>query len=63
MVLTFDGDILNIIGIQDDILKKIFRKYDPIQRMTIDRDSGYMNDYFSITKGQLIGLYAFATTK
>ena len=30
-------------------------------RMIISRDSGLLNDYFSITKGQLIDLYAFAT--
>ena len=29
--------------------------------MIISRDSGLLNDYFSITKGQLIDLYAFAT--
>ena len=29
--------------------------------MIIDRDSGNINDYFAITKGQLIDLYAFST--
>ena len=29
--------------------------------MIISRDSGLLNDYFSITKGQLIDLYAFAS--
>ena len=37
------------------------RKFDPVLRMIIDRDSGLLNDYFSITKGQLIDLYAFAS--
>ena len=29
--------------------------------MIIDRDSGNINEYFTITKGQLIDLYAFCT--
>ena len=37
------------------------RKFDPVLRMIISRDSGLLNDYFSITKGQLIDLYAFAS--
>ena len=37
------------------------RKFDPIRRMIISRDSGLLNEYFSITKGQLIDLYYFAT--
>ena len=39
----------------------MFRKFDPITRMIIDRDSGLLNDYFAITKGQLIDLYYFFT--
>lgn len=39
----------------------MFRKFDPVMRMIISRDSGLLNDYFSITKGQLIDLYAFAS--
>ena len=39
----------------------MFRKFDPITRMIIDRDSGLLNDYFAITKGQLIDLYYFCT--
>ena len=57
----FDGDILNIIGLMDKSLVHMFRKFDPILRMIIDRDSGLLNDYFMITKGQLIDLYYFCT--
>lgn len=57
----FDGDILNIIGMVDKALSYMFRKFDPIRRMIISRDSGLLNEYFSITKGQLIDLYYFAT--
>lgn len=57
----FDGDILNIIGLMDKSLVYMFRKFDPIKRMIIDRDSGLLNEYFMITKGQLIDLYYFAT--
>lgn len=37
------------------------RKFDPIKRMIISRDSGLLNEYFSITKGQLIDLSFFCT--
>jgi hypothetical protein len=57
----FDGDILNIIGMMDKSISYMFRKFDPIRRMIISRDSGLLNDYFSITKGQLIDLYYFST--
>ena len=33
----------------------------PIKRMIISRDSGLLNDYFSITKGQLIDVNYFCT--
>jgi hypothetical protein len=39
----------------------MFRKFNPIERMIIDRDSGMLNNYFTITKGQLIDLYYFST--
>lgn len=57
----FDGDILNIIILCDKSLVYMFRKFDPVSRMIISRDTGLLNDYFSITKGQLIDLYAFAS--
>lgn len=55
----FDGDILNIIGIPCKEIAYLFRKYDPVRRMVISRDSGLLNEYFAITKGQLIDLYNF----
>ena len=57
----FDGDILNIIGLVDKSISYMFRKFDPIKRMIISRDSNLLNEYFSITKGQLIDLYYFCT--
>ena len=57
----FDGDILNLIGMMDKSISYMFRKFDPIRRMIISRDSGLLNDYFSITKGQLIDLFYFCT--
>lgn len=57
----FDGDILNIIACQTEEIKHIFKKYDPIERMIISRDTGYLNPYFSITKGEKINLYTFCT--
>lgn len=57
----FDGDILNIIGLMDRSLIYMFRKFDPIRRMIVDRDSGLLNSYFTINKGQLIDLYHFCT--
>ena len=40
---------------------RMFRKFDPVKRMIISRDSGLLNNYFAITKGQLIDLYHYAT--
>lgn len=57
----FDGDILNIIGLPNEVLIDLFRKFDPVERMIISRDSGTLNEYFSISKSQLIDLYYFAT--
>ena len=57
----FDGDILNIIALMDKSLVHMFRKFNPIERMIVDRDSGMLNGYFTITKGQLIDLYYFST--
>lgn len=39
----------------------LFRKFDPVRRMIISRDTGNLNTYFSINKGQLIDLYYFCT--
>ena len=61
MGFVFDGDILNIIGLMNKAFVFMFRKYDPVMRMIISRDSRLINEYFSINKGQLIDLYTFAT--
>ena len=55
------GDILNIIGLESRELAYIFRKFSPVERFIIDRDSAKLNSYFSIVKGQLIDLYYFCT--
>ena len=39
----------------------MFRKFDPIRRMIVARDTGLLNEYFSVTKSQKIDLYHFAT--
>lgn len=39
----------------------MFRKFDPIMRMIIDRDNGKLNSYFMIIKSELIDLYYFNT--
>lgn len=57
----FDGDILNMIAIVDEAIQYMFRKFNPITRMIIARDTGLLNDYFSVTKSQKIDLYHFAT--
>lgn len=57
----FDGDIMNILGVPTKELIKVFSKFDPITRMIISRDTGLLNEYFTITKGQLIDLYYFCT--
>ena len=53
--------ILNIIGLESRELAYVFRKFNPVKAFIIDRDNGLLNSYFSITKGQLIDLYYFAT--
>lgn len=53
---TFDGDILNIIGLMDESLVYMFRKFDPVYRMMTSRDSGMLNDLFTITKSEKIDL-------
>jgi RNA polymerase rpb1, domain 2 len=55
----FDGDILNMILVTLEELKYLFRKFNPIERMIVSKDNGLLNDYFSITKGQLIDLFYF----
>lgn len=57
----FDGDILNIIAMINQEIAYMFRKFDPIQRMIIARDTGMLNDYFNIEKSQLINLNYFST--
>ena len=57
----FDGDILNIIGIVDPAIAYMFRKFNPIERMIISRTDGMINEYFTLTKGQLIDLNYFCT--
>ena len=57
----FDGDVLNIVAMINREINYLFRKFDPIRRMMISRDTGYLNPYFSIQKGQLIDLLFFCT--
>lgn len=57
----FDGDILNMIGIMDPAVEAIFRKFDPEGHMITSRDTGLLNDYFSITKGQKIDILFWNT--
>jgi len=54
-------DILNIIAMVNQEIAHMFRKFDPIQRMIIARDTGLLNDYFNIEKSQLIDLNYFCT--
>ena len=58
-----DGDVLNIIGIMTDELAYMFRKFNPVERMIMSRDSGLINPYFSLSKNMLIDLENFATSE
>ena len=62
-LIMMDGDVLNIIGIMSEELAYMFRKFNPVERMIMSRDSGLINSYFSLTKNQLIDLEGFATTE
>jgi len=44
----------------DDNIKHMFRKFDP-RYSVIDRDTGYLNKSFAITKGQKIDILNFCT--
>lgn len=57
----FDGDVLNSICLFNPVIIKIFSKFGPIDHMIIGKDSGKLNDYFTITKNQKIDLYYFAS--
>ena len=57
----FDGDILNSIAMVTKEIAYIYRKFDPVERMIISRDSGLINPYFAVNKDQLINLYYFCT--
>lgn len=37
----------------------MFRKLDPVMYMMTSKDTGKMNSYMSVTKGEKIGVYAF----
>ena len=52
---------MNLFGITQDEFKYMFRKFDPTERMLIDRATGLLNAYFALEKSQLIDLYHFAT--
>ena len=45
----------------DEVMKDIFKKFNPIKYMIIGKDTGELNDYFNISKNQKIDLYYFAT--
>lgn len=60
---TFDGDILNIIGMMSKELTYCFRKYDPVTRMIMSRDSGELNPNFELVKEQLINAHHFSTIR
>ena len=57
----FDGDVLNMLAMMNKEFVRMFRKFDPVKRMIISRDTGLINNYFMIEKSQLIDLYHYAT--
>ena len=56
----FDGDVLNIISLKTNELKKAFDTvFNPHKSLIIDRNTGRFNSKHSLIKDQLIGLYQF----
>lgn len=56
----FDGDVLNIISLKSNELKKAFDDiFNPHKSLIIDRNTGRFNSKHSLIKDQLIGLYQF----
>ena len=50
-----------MLAMINDEFVRMFRKFDPVKRMIISRDTGLLNPYFVIEKSQLIDLYHYAT--
>ena len=50
-----------MLGMMNEEFVRMFRKFDPIMRMINSRDTGLINNYFTIEKTQLIDLYHIAT--
>ena len=55
----FDGDVMNIIGLPEVQIVKIFKNFSPIMNM-ISRDTGLLNTQYALTKDQLIDLNYWA---
>ena len=59
-IQVFDGDILNLVSLKIDQLKKEFdRNFNPKKSLIISRNDGYFNDNFNLLKDEIIGLYQF----
>lgn len=59
----FDGDILNLLASILKSMSYMLRKFDPITRMIINRETGDLNSYFMIQKSQMIDIYRFCTVE
>lgn len=56
----FDGDVLNIIVLEDQRLVEDKNElFNPRSNMIISRDDGLFNNEFNLVKDQMIGLYKF----
>jgi hypothetical protein len=58
LAADYDGDTLNIIPIFDNETKEIFEVFNP-RNMMISVNNGEFNSNLSISKDQILGLYAF----
>ena len=59
----YDGDILNNIALIQPEFIRMFRKFDPLRKYIMSRETGSLNKLFAIGKGQLVDLVNFANFK
>lgn len=55
----FDGDVMNIISLEEKEIVKFFTNFSPIMNM-ISRDTGLLNTQYALTKDSLIDLNYWA---
>lgn len=56
MGADYDGDVLNLISVKDETMKKVFKRTFSPERMIIDSKTGKFNTALDLKKDQVLGL-------